>query len=412
MSLIKLFAVGHSYVVKEYQKALDILGDNGFAITLLTPDAYKEGGRYINASTLSGNIKHYRFSTLFGKQGKQHFHIYINLLKIAYLFMINKPDILYLYEEPNSLVTLEFVLLSKIFSRKTKIIIWTSNDVFRNYKKIYKFYDIRRYLFDFNIKINSLLTDASIATSVEAKDVLRRKKYFKKIYITHTHAIDLNFLFPINKQNEIFQIGFIGRLEYQKGLQILLKAINVLKKHHKIESFRLLVYGDGGKKNEFMKYCNQNNLNQNILWRGFYNYNELNSIMNSFDILVVPSITDGVVKEKFGRVIIEGMACGIPVIVSNSGGMPYVGGVAVKKFEEGDHIELSNLIMEFLKNHQLIKEYSQLGLYRVKNFFSYNAVSSSFYKIFKDLLSDYSSSNEIYINNYRVVDNENSHTYI
>ena len=62
--------------------------------------------------------------------------------------------------------------------------------------------------------------------------------------------------------------------------------------------------------------------------------------MRRFDVLVGPSLTTPRWKEQFGRMLVEAMACGVPVIGSDSGEIPHVIGDAGIVVPEGDRVAL------------------------------------------------------------------------
>jgi glycosyltransferase involved in cell wall biosynthesis len=112
----------------------------------------------------------------------------------------------------------------------------------------------------------------------------------------------------IKKQNIV--LGFLGRLEQAKGIEFLLEKYSKLN----LPNTQLLIFGKGVNK----EY--ENNLkvkyNQNyIIFKGFMKPEE---IYPQIDILIVPSLWN----EPFGRIVPEANSYGIPVLVSNKGGLP------------------------------------------------------------------------------------------
>src|SRR5207244_8488209 len=77
---------------------------------------------------------------------------------------------------------------------------------------------------------------------------------------------------------------------------------------------------------------------------------EMPQFYNSLDLLVVPSLTQPNWKEQFGRVLIEAMACGIPVIGSDSGEIPNVIGEAGIIVPEGNVPALARALETLVQN--------------------------------------------------------------
>lgn len=396
---MKILVVSHCSVIAEYQADLKALANMGHEIVLITPEVYKEGGRPTMASTLSSRITHYKLKTLLGKQGKQHFHLYINALKICRIIKRFGPDVIYLYEEPNSLVTIQFLILKRILNLKAKTIVWTACNTERNYKQMFKFFDVRRWLFDFNIKLSSRLSDAAISISDDAAEVLFLKKWEKPIYISPTHFIDQNiFTLPINKTNPIIKIGIIGRLQYQKGFDLVIDALGGINK-----AFSLEVYGEGEDGDKLKALTIKNNIAHLCHWHGNISYRDMPGVFKKLDILIVPSREIGHLKEQFGRVVIEAMSSGVNVITSDSGYLPKIAGNLGLVFEQNNvemlQYKIENLLDE--KNRilpEILREH-------VIKSFSANATAERLSKIFINVTEQ--SINEAVV--HRVY-NENERT--
>lgn len=118
-----------------------------------------------------------------------------------------------------------------------------------------------------------------------------------------------NFKAQVHLQNQ-FVVMFVGRLIEEKGIRVLIKTIKKLKGR-----ITLVIAGDGPLKDEVVKEV-QNN--EHIRYLGKLNGEELSFYYNLADLLVVPSIHD----EGFGRVIIEALACSLPVLGSDRGSIP------------------------------------------------------------------------------------------
>lgn len=124
-----------------------------------------------------------------------------------------------------------------------------------------------------------------------------------------------------------FTIGFAGRFVPEKGLHDLLSA------HAALDDTRLLLVGDGVMREEL-----QARVGSGIEVRTGVAHDDMASTFAEMDVLVLPSRTTPTWAEQFGRVLVEALWCGTPVIGSDSGEIPWVieqtGGGLV--FPEGD----------------------------------------------------------------------------
>lgn len=106
---------------------------------------------------------------------------------------------------------------------------------------------------------------------------------------------------------EILTLGYIGRKEPYKGIDLLIDALTKL--HQKNINFRCLLYGD-----DFSKYNLL--LDGKIKNMGIYKNSEIKSVFDSIDLLIIPSIW----KETFGFIGLEALSYGVPVFISENVG--------------------------------------------------------------------------------------------
>ena len=112
-------------------------------------------------------------------------------------------------------------------------------------------------------------------------------------------------------------ILFVGNLVKLKGVANLIHAVSLIKTE--IPDVCLLVAGSGPQENELKDLVNTLLLQDNVKFLGFITGETKYSYFKSADVLAVPSLW-----ESLPIVILEGMACGKPVVASNVGGIPYL----------------------------------------------------------------------------------------
>lgn len=388
---MKICVVGHSLVIKKYQKPLMQIREKGHKVFLITPNLYKEGGRIVKVDYSNETIHHLSLNVFMGKLGQQNLHFYYNLVRIISYVIKFKPDICYLYEEPHSLVTTQFTIFYKLFSKKTKIIIWTSNNRVQNFFTEYMFCDPRKYLLSLNEWFNYKYSDAIIAISKYASDVLIKKKYLKKIFIVSTHFINLeHFDYKLkirNKKGDNIIIGFIGRINEQKGLDILINAIADLGQLYlDKKKIKLLFIGRGEKYIKNRNRAKELDIDRYIKWENFISYESMPEEIGKMDILVVPSRQLGGIREKFGRVVIEAMAMKTAVIVSDSGYLPLLVNRKELIFKENDFMELSKKLKVLINSNDLRREHTEYFFKMVKTKYTDKAVADRLLNIFYDLI--------------------------
>jgi len=137
-------------------------------------------------------------------------------------------------------------------------------------------------------------------------------KYYQGPKTVIPNGIDLNEFNPgVNKIKKYLDgkinILFLGRIEERKGLIYLLKALKIINRKH--DNLRLIVVGEGPLKKYCQKWIVKNKLD-NVVFEKPISQEEVPSYYKTADIYCSPAIYG----ESFGIVLIEAMACGIPVV--------------------------------------------------------------------------------------------------
>lgn len=122
-----------------------------------------------------------------------------------------------------------------------------------------------------------------------------------------------------------FLVGFAGRLEPEKGLAELLAAVRAARTARPGADVRLCLLGSGSLGDGFARVAAREPW---LTLHGPRSHAEMAGFMRALDLFVLPSreVTTGatVWREQFGHVLIEAMACGTPVLGSDSGAIPEV----------------------------------------------------------------------------------------
>jgi glycogen(starch) synthase len=109
-------------------------------------------------------------------------------------------------------------------------------------------------------------------------------------------------------------IVFTGRLEWEKGVHVLLDAMNLLRKQH--PHARLVIAGKGGKSAELAKQARRLRLGKKATFVGWLPEVDLHALVAAADVAVIPSL-----YEPFGLVALEAAALETALVVSDTGGL-------------------------------------------------------------------------------------------
>jgi glycosyltransferase involved in cell wall biosynthesis len=176
-------------------------------------------------------------------------------------------------------------------------------------------------------------------------------------------------------------VGFMGRLVEEKGILDLLEAISRVSGEHV-----LLFIGSGQLKGEILQKAKKLGLEGRVKIIDHVSSMKVPDYLSCFDVLVLPSLTKMNWKEQFGRVLIEAMACEVPVIGSSSGEIPSVIGDAGLVFQEGNVGDLVNKIELIMTDNNQRKALGKKGRKRVLDNFTHKIVAERTFRVYQYLM--------------------------
>jgi len=154
---------------------------------------------------------------------------------------------------------------------------------------------------------------------------------------------------------------FLGRLVWDKGGDILLDAISILKQKGIIA--KLTIIGDGPERGSLQRQCKRLGLDDQVAFSGTHTGEDLAALLNTHKIIVIPSRW----QEPFGLVALEGMACGCVPIGAECGGLPDAIGPAGVMFPCGEVEPLALSIESLLSDEQALEHYRQVAQEHLSN---------------------------------------------
>jgi glycosyltransferase involved in cell wall biosynthesis len=153
-------------------------------------------------------------------------------------------------------------------------------------------------------------TDKLIAVSERTKKDLERIGVKKEIRVI-PNGIDLGKIEKVKPSKEETAVIFAGRLIKEKNVDVMIKAVNLVKRE--VPDVNCIIIGDGPEKSKLEKLAYELGLENNSVFTWFLDdYDEVISYMKSSKVFVLPSTREG-----FGIVALEANACGLPVVTVN-----------------------------------------------------------------------------------------------
>jgi glycosyltransferase involved in cell wall biosynthesis len=326
MFLMRVVMVSKALVVGAYQRKAEELARLGVELTVLIPPAWNDrrGRQSAEQAHMAGytlRVIPLRFN------GNYHLHYYPTLgAELADL----RPAVLHMDEEPYNLATFLALRTAARLGIRATFFTWQNLP--------------RRYPWPFAQmeQANYRRAPAAIAGNQAAAAVLRGKGYAGEIAVIPQFGVDPQQFAPAPAAPSAgaeLRIGYAGGLLPEKGVDLLLHACAALA-----APWRLLVAGEGEQRGALEQLAGDLGVAQHVHFLGRRGSDEMAAFYQGLDALVLPSRTLPNWTEQFGRVLVEAMACAVPVVGSRSGEIPHVIGDGGLVFPEGDAAALAGCL--------------------------------------------------------------------
>jgi glycosyltransferase involved in cell wall biosynthesis len=352
-----------------YRRKTDaIAATPGIDLTVVVPPTWDEPRaaqvRYENGPTPGYRV----IQTPIWHNGHHHTHWYP---KFGAIVRAIRPDVVHVDEEAFNFATYTALRAAHAVGAKT---------CFYNYANIE-----RRYPPPFGwFEQYAYRTVAhAVACSHEAAAIIRGHGYSGPLSILPQTGVDPEHYSPVpsDSARDGFTLGYVGRFVPEKGIGDLVAALALLEPR-----YRLVRVGAGSDEARLRALADTLGVAGRITWHAPVPTTEVPAVMRAFDALVLPSRTTSNWKEQFGRVIIEAMACGVPVIGSSSGEIPHVVGDGGIVYLEGDTTALAAAVRRLGGDPQLQAAYAQAARARVLAHYTQTAVAAQYVSLYRSML--------------------------
>ncbi len=286
----------------------------------------------------------------------------------------HQPHLIDMSHEPYSVAAAEILTLCNWYAPLAPIVMQTNQNILHNYPPPFNWLERRAFR----------QVAAAYACSESVCEVLRAKGFTKPAPIV-PFGVNTEAFRPraagADSSSGPLTIGYIGRMLPGKGLNVLADALAAIND----EDWQLLVVGDGSERGSFEQKLHAAGLSERAEFTGAINFALVPEYFHRLDVLVIPTETTKRVREQFGRVIVEAMASGVPVIGSTCGAIPEVIGEAGLVFPEGDAAALAGELRRMLSGEDLRKRLAKAGLARVGQY-SWEQVAEKTYELYRQVL--------------------------
>jgi phosphatidyl-myo-inositol dimannoside synthase len=369
----RLLTVGHSYCVTLNRRLADAIARDGrWDVTAVGPTRFRGDFEWhdlvadpVEACNVVPVPVHFatRVATMLYGRGLRR--------------LLRQPwDIVHCWEEPYVAAAAQVAMWTP---RETPLVFSTFQNIAKSYPP--PFNVIERYAMS--------RAHGVIAFGQTILDVLRQRGFAGVPARVIPPGVDLSVFVPdpraraevreaLGWSDSVPVVGFVGRLVPQKGIGVLTAVLDRLA-----VPWRALFIGSGPLESTLQAWIGRHS-GRAVLRSA--RHEEIGRFLNAMDVLAAPSQTTHRWREQFGRMLIEAMACGVPVVASDSGEIPHVVGEAGVIVREDDLDAWQVAIEELLSDSGRREAYSRAGRCRAEARYSWSVVARTHEDFFESIL--------------------------
>jgi glycosyltransferase involved in cell wall biosynthesis len=349
-----------------YQRKLEDIAALGVDLIAAVPPSWRDerGEQLLERVYTDG----YRLQILpLRLNGSFHLHTYGGLGR---LMCEIQPDIVHIDEEPYNAAAWQMYWHAKRCGARTVLFSW--QNIARRYPPPFSWGErwVMRGI------------DALIAGTESSAEVWREKGYTGKVAVIPQFGTDPALFKPAGvRPVRPFTIGYFGRLIEEKGVALLLDAAASLG-----GDWRLLLLGGGPLRQILEDRAKSLGISERVSFAPQVPSTQMPEMYHQIDVLALPSLTRPNWKEQFGRVLVEAMCSGVPVIGSDSGAIPSVIGEAGIVVPEGDAAALTRAFARLRDDPAEDARSARLGRQRAEANFTHRAVAQATVDVYREIL--------------------------
>lgn len=299
----RVLRIYHSGVVSRWRARERALRDLGVDVRLVSAQRWNEGGTDVELHPDPDEpvvgVK------TFGRHPNLFWYDPIALWRTL---RVAPVDLLDVHEEPVSVAATEVQVVARLAGVTAPFVLYSAQNIPKRYPLPFRW-----------MERLALRRAAAVHTCNDAAGEILHHKGLRGLAVNLGLGVDVEQFHPGEQRRSAppYRVGYVGRLEQHKGIETLVAAVEALP------DVRLDIVGDGPARSALTDEIAARGLRERISIRGHVR-DDLPLVYRTFDVVVVPSLTTPTWTEQFGRVAIEAMASGVPVIASDSGSLPEV----------------------------------------------------------------------------------------
>lgn len=277
-------------------------------------------------------------------------------------------DLIHCWEEPYIAAGGQVAMLAP---SGVPYVFWTAQNLSKRYPPPFRW--IERYCFD--------RASGWLACGQSTVHAMCERGYGAKPHRVAPLGVDLDLFRPAPREPEHAPpvVGYLGRFIEDKGVPLLMQALDGVA-----PPWRALFVGGGPLESQLRAWAARYGDRVRIVTG--VKHRDVPEWLRRMDMLCAPSRTMPHWREQQGRMIVEAFACGVPVLASDSGEIPFVVGDAGRILPEASAEAWTSAIGETIQDADARRDWSGRGLQRAREKFAWPVIARDQFAFFESLL--------------------------
>ncbi len=354
----------HSGVVTAWRERDRAMRRLGVDVTHLAAARWNEGGSVVALSADGDDFV--RSARTFGRHP---YRFVYDPVAVTRALRAGPYDIIDVHEEPASLAHAELRLLARLTGHgRTPVLFYGAQNIPKRYPPPFRWFEQQAFR-----------RSAGTYVCNEAAGDIFRAKGFTSIVRVVGLGVDVERFSPGATRTHAgpLRVGYVGRLEEHKGVHVLIDALAGTAHH-------LEVYGEGPYRGELEALTARTSAR--VTFHGGAAHDALPDVYRSFDVVAIPSQVRPNWIEQFGRVAVEAMASGVPVVAAATGSLPEVVGDAGVLLPPDDASAWRIAIDDLAEDPARRATLAAAGLERAQQY-SWDAIAGQHVALYREVLA-------------------------
>lgn len=215
---------------------------------------------------------------------------------------------------------------------------------------------------------------AVIANSKGLKGLALKNLPDQKIDVI-CNGVDTNQFRPNFTKSDTLRMLCVSRLIKRKGIVYLIKAIAELRQNN----VNLVIVGQGTQEEKLKRLVSALDVSSKVEFKNYIAHDSINEIYHNSDVFILPSLSEGM-----NNAALEAMACGLPVVLTDTGGSAELvngnGFIIGKK----DHLSIARALQKFLQDRELIGQMGKRSR-EIAESMSWRNIAEGYYRLYNDV---------------------------